>query len=575
MAGPWTQILSNFNKAWQAFVEYVNFIDFGKVKAEINGLLALIERLSSRLPGVQNGTLGALQTRRDQIDQGLAATQRALAGNNRGTSSFGGPSRSELLRQQDRLLAQRTDVGTQIATLENAARRRPVTPPDTTLDPPRLERTSRTGRTDNSAERDNERRAAAQADFLEGLQRENDARAFQTTLIAGAEREARILSEIEQARLAALRVGLTLTTDQANAVRASVGAQYDATIEQEAFNQVSRAAFDLARARGEVETREAYVARNLADERLTSESALFAIRADQLGQAYDIEDATRRQADAEKAVTDQFALRSELQNQVQFALDTGDQGTANALLGQLEAVDVALVAAIDNALAFWRAMGGPEAEAAILRLTGARAGVVDFGKSVAVTGKQISDMIAGGAVTAFDQFAKNIAETGNAFGALRDAFLQFAADFLREIAQIIVRKTALNLIDGGGKGGGIGASIASVIGRLFHTGGVAGQGGGASRKVSAFDFASAVRYHSGGMAGFKPNEVPAILEKNEEVLTEEDPRHRNNLKGGGATTVVNVFDPADFLDRALSGEGGRILLNHVSRNSGAFKAAMG
>ena len=33
------------------------------------------------------------------------------------------------------------------------------------------------------------------------------------------------------------------------------------------------------------------------------------------------------------------------------------------------------------------------------------------------------------------------------------------------------------------------------------------------------------------MAGLAPNEVPAILKRGEEVLTESDARHRNN--GGG------------------------------------------
>jgi tape measure domain-containing protein len=64
--------------------------------------------------------------------------------------------------------------------------------------------------------------------------------------------------------------------------------------------------------------------------------------------------------------------------------------------------------------------------------------------------------------------------------------------------------------------------------KQFHTGGIIGQGG---RSVNADPaiFSSATRYHSGGIPGLKPNEVPIIALNNEEVLTADDPRHRNNL----------------------------------------------
>ena len=67
---------------------------------------------------------------------------------------------------------------------------------------------------------------------------------------------------------------------------------------------------------------------------------------------------------------------------------------------------------------------------------------------------------------------------------------------------------------------------------FFHRGGIAGRDG------------SPTRYHSGGIAGLMPNEVPAILQRGEEVLTQRDPRHRDNA--GGRTvnvTVNNSFAP--------------------------------
>jgi hypothetical protein len=77
---------------------------------------------------------------------------------------------------------------------------------------------------------------------------------------------------------------------------------------------------------------------------------------------------------------------------------------------------------------------------------------------------------------------------------------------------------------------------------IFHAGGLVGSGG-ASRQVSASAFATAQRYHSGGMPGMGPNEVPIIAERGEEVITRADPRHRFNGGGGGtfnSNVTVNV-----------------------------------
>lgn len=66
--------------------------------------------------------------------------------------------------------------------------------------------------------------------------------------------------------------------------------------------------------------------------------------------------------------------------------------------------------------------------------------------------------------------------------------------------------------------------------KLFHDGGVVGAPGGQQRAVPALAFAGAPRFHDGGLPGLKRNEVPAILERGEEVLTRRDPR--NVLNGG-------------------------------------------
>ena len=70
--------------------------------------------------------------------------------------------------------------------------------------------------------------------------------------------------------------------------------------------------------------------------------------------------------------------------------------------------------------------------------------------------------------------------------------------------------------------------------QIFHEGGIVG-GPARGRSVPMSTFSGARRYHSGGIAS---DEVPAILQKGEEVLTRKDPRHAQN--GGGArTTLMN------------------------------------
>ena len=78
----------------------------------------------------------------------------------------------------------------------------------------------------------------------------------------------------------------------------------------------------------------------------------------------------------------------------------------------------------------------------------------------------------------------------------------------------------------------------------------------------------------------KSDEVPSILKKGEEVLTEADPR--NILNGGrtGASTInnkiVNAIDAPSFLDAALSTiQGEKVILNYIRANSRAVKSAIG
>lgn len=127
----------------------------------------------------------------------------------------------------------------------------------------------------------------------------------------------------------------------------------------------------------------------------------------------------------------------------------------------------------------------------------------------------------------------------------KEAVGEFVASIARSMLQVIGQRLGERLLEslppkgGGGGGGGLLSSAFDFLVNLFHTGGVVrGAAHGMTRAVSPLVFAGAERYHTGGIGGLAADEVPAILRKGEEVLTEEDPRHRRN--GGRAGGTVSL-----------------------------------
>jgi phage-related minor tail protein len=142
-------------------------------------------------------------------------------------------------------------------------------------------------------------------------------------------------------------------------------------------------------------------------------------------------------------------------------------------------------------------------------------------------------------------FAQLFTDIATGAKTAKEAVRDFVSNFARYMLELIAKKLGEKLVNdlldalskmGGSGGGGEGDWIqyaSQIISSFFHSGGVVGGGVSAmSRAVSPAIFGMATRYHTGGIAGLKPDEVPAVLRKGEEVLTADDPRHRNN--GGGA-----------------------------------------
>lgn len=586
MDGPWKQTLENLKNAWGGFVDFVNFIDWSKLKGELNWIASKLAEITSALPGARSASVDVVN---DDVSKAYARVAQNSATEVRLRSQgnrLGADQIAESIRRDRGVIA----LGeTRLAgmSLRNGTSEltKPRNAADTTNDPPANANTS-APKADNSAADAAKRKAEEQAKFVASLLEENSAREFQISLLDETERQQLVLKALREAEAGAAAVGLELTKAQRDTIEEGVTRLYDEGKAREAIKIIEEARLELATARGEVETREAFILRKTAD----NEAALLATTQERrdayttmLGQQYDMEASKRRQKELEEGVSDLEQQRAELQRQILFAQETGDAGGMARLQEQLVAVNAALTDAYNKSILFWEGIGGSKADAAILKLNGAKAQVADTGQRAVVTGKQINEAFASTATSAIDGFAQQLAETGDVFGSLRDAFLQFAADFLRQIAQMIIQQLILNAIGGGGGGGGGQGGVGGFIAGLFkaptkHTGGPVNSGGGL-RTVGPWDFVGATRYHGGGIVGQAPDEVPAILLRNEEVLTEDDPRHRNNgglSAGGGSVKVTNVFDPGDMLAKGLATESGeREFLNFVGRNSAAFKAAIG
>ena len=113
-------------------------------------------------------------------------------------------------------------------------------------------------------------------------------------------------------------------------------------------------------------------------------------------------------------------------------------------------------------------------------------------------------------------------------------FRSLVTSLIADLAQLAARRFILgplaNALSGalGGLGGGLGGGL---FANVFHAGGLVG-GAAPSMLVPQAVFADAPRMHSGGWAGLKPDEVPAILQRGERVLS------RREAAAYGATSSV-------------------------------------
>lgn len=155
-------------------------------------------------------------------------------------------------------------------------------------------------------------------------------------------------------------------------------------------------------------------------------------------------------------------------------------------------------------------------------------GLVDAAEAYEAQARQIAD-----AQAEMGQIGREVA--GSIASGFEDAILRGAklSDVLRGIAQDLARLAIRKAITEP-----LFNLVGSAIGGIFHTGGIVGQTAAPTRALSPLAWAGAPRYHTGGIAGLAPGEVPAILQSGEGVFTREQMAALGNGGMGGEGNVT-------------------------------------
>jgi hypothetical protein len=119
----------------------------------------------------------------------------------------------------------------------------------------------------------------------------------------------------------------------------------------------------------------------------------------------------------------------------------------------------------------------------------------------------------------------------------RDLVTSLIADLAKLAARRFILGPIANALSGalGGAGG--------IFANILHAGGMVGSSG-PSRMVPAMAFAAAPRMHSGGAVGLRPDEVPAILQRGERVLSRREAQSYG--AGGGINVTIMARDAESF-----------------------------
>jgi hypothetical protein len=216
---------------------------------------------------------------------------------------------------------------------------------------------------------------------------------------------------------------------------------------------------------------------------------------------------------------------------------TGTGTEAEAALADAAASADALTAGLNDTATAAEGAGGAArnagaaaAEGANTALTGwqsVTAALADYAAKARDIGGDIGSALVG-AFQSAENAIGDFVKTGKL--DFRDLVTSMIADLAKLAARRFILGPIANALAGalGGAGG--------IFANILHAGGVVGAPG-PGRIVPALAFAGAPRMHGGGWAGLRPDEVPAILQRGERVLSR---REAAGYGGRGGAPSVNV-----------------------------------
>ena len=183
------------------------------------------------------------------------------------------------------------------------------------------------------------------------------------------------------------------------------------------------------------------------------------------------------------------------------------------------------------------AAGKVGADAAATGWKAVTAALADYASKARDIGADVGQTLVGAFQSAEDAVASFVKTGKLSFGDL-------VTSILADLAKLAARKfilgpiaTALDGVLGQFGGGGLfGAAV-------HHAGGNAG-GTAPMRAVPVMAFAGAPRMHSGDFAGLRPDEVPAILQKGERVLSRRETAGYG--AGGNVSITIQTRDAESF-----------------------------
>ncbi len=215
--------------------------------------------------------------------------------------------------------------------------------------------------------------------------------------------------------------------------------------------------------------------------------------------------------------------------------------------------------------------GTPEHAAVLAGIDAIDVQIADITASQQVFRQKIEDI----GSSAFGDFLGDLATGAKDFKtAFADMVRSFVAGVAKMIAQELALRAIRSLMGSWGGGGAVGGVVKEAIPiESLHTGGMAGTSTRRIR-VSPLLFGAAPRYHNGGLAGLKPDEVPAILQTGERVLSRrQTAAYEANLgakSGGGVTTPIVAIGDDAVANALASAAGEKVVVTHVRNNWGGL-----